>query len=135
MKKYIAIPLAVAGLAMMVACGSSPSETKAASEQKAVAPAKRTDGLLSDKGWALIDQKISKASYDTTYTGSMRVKNENADASTQTFTLTILKNGKSVGALQGSANEVAAGKTVTVQLISTDKYVKGPYTVEFQADF
>jgi hypothetical protein len=64
-----------------------------------------------------------------TYTG------DDPDGGTNIFTVTVFdKGGEFLGAMQGSAQEVKAGGTVSVQLISTDKYVKGPYTYDFQND-
>jgi hypothetical protein len=44
----------------------------------------------------------------------------------------LLKNGTDIAALDGAAVEVAPGKTVSVALVSSDDYVEGPYTYEFQ---
>ncbi len=51
------------------------------------------------------------------------------------FTLTLYSNGRLVGLLEGSAADVAPGKTVTVDLYSFDSYVSGPIQVIFQTDF
>jgi hypothetical protein len=63
-----------------------------------------------------------------TYTGKDRGGGSNI------FTLTVFKKGKDIAVLQGSANSVAPGKAVTVQFISSDKFVAGPYTYDFQND-
>ncbi|MGA5193611.1 hypothetical protein [Streptomyces exfoliatus] len=64
-----------------------------------------------------------------TYTG------DNPDGGGNTFTVTVFKGGKDVASLLGSASEVPPGRTVTVDLISTDKFVRGPYTYDFQKGF
>ncbi|WP_137990579.1 hypothetical protein [Streptomyces vilmorinianum] len=61
-----------------------------------------------------------------TYTG------DNPDGGTNTFTITVFKGGKDVASLLGSASEVPPGRTITADLISTDKFVAGPYTYDFQ---
>jgi hypothetical protein len=40
-----------------------------------------------------------------------------------------------VGTLQGTAMGASAGRTVTVDLISMDTFVPGPFTVELQTNF
>jgi hypothetical protein len=50
------------------------------------------------------------------------------------FTATVFVGGKDVAALQGSVNATSTGDTDTVQLISTDPFVGGPYTYDFQAE-
>ncbi|MFZ4297941.1 hypothetical protein ACOZE3_08455 [Streptomyces cinereoruber] len=64
-----------------------------------------------------------------TYTG------DNPDGGTNTFTITVFKGGKDVASLKGSAGEVPPGRTITADLISTDKFTPGPYTYDFQKDF
>jgi hypothetical protein len=63
-----------------------------------------------------------------TYTG------KDSGGGSNIFTLTVFKKGKDIAVLQGSVNSVAPGKAVTVQFISTDKFVAGPYTYDFQND-
>ncbi len=64
-----------------------------------------------------------------TYTG------DDPDGGTNTFTITVFKGGKDVASLLGSASEVPPGRTITADLVSTDKFVSGPYTYDFQKDF
>ncbi|MEJ7634315.1 DUF2510 domain-containing protein [Aeromicrobium sp.] len=77
----------------------------------------KDDGLGSLGGTARI-----------TYTG------DNEDGGTNIFTVTLFKGKDAVGSLQGSANTVKPGTAVTVQFISTDEFVKGPYKYDFQND-
>jgi hypothetical protein len=64
-----------------------------------------------------------------TYTG------DNPDGGNNTFTITVLKGGKDVASLKGSASDVPPGRTITADLISTDNFEAGPYTYDFQKDF
>lgn len=66
--------------------------------------------------------------------GTARVTNTSGSEVTGSFTYTLYKNGKELGTASGVANEVGAGKTATVQLVSQDKYVAGVDRVEFQVD-
>lgn len=66
--------------------------------------------------------------------GTARVTNASDQEHTATFTYTVFRGSAQVATLQGAANAVAPGKVATVQLISQDKYVAGPYRVEFQVD-
>jgi hypothetical protein len=63
-----------------------------------------------------------------TYTG------DDQDGGDNIFTVTVFKHGRDVAVLNGSANTVLPGHTVTVDLISTDKFVQGPYKYDFQND-
>lgn len=49
-----------------------------------------------------------------------------------TFTVTLFKDNDQVGVLNGVVYTPKSDKSVKVQFISPDKYVKGPYTYEFQ---
>ncbi len=107
----------------MASTGSKPAKGK----QKA-------EGL-SDGGWTVAEKDIKiKDDGLGSFGGTMRVKNTENGTQTGLFTLTVFQKDDQVASLQGSANEVEAGKTVTVQLISTDDFVKGPYTYDFQTD-
>jgi len=91
------------------------------------------NGKPNDKGWVL-------QSYETkddglgNFGGTARITNSNDSAKTATFTLTLARNGVQVASLQGSAESVAPGKTVTVALISQDKYSAAKATSDFQTD-
>jgi len=61
-----------------------------------------------------------------TYTG------KNPSGGTNVFTVTVFVGGKDVASLQGSASSVRPGDAVTVDLISQDKFVGGPYKYDFQ---
>jgi hypothetical protein len=63
-----------------------------------------------------------------TYTG------QNPDGGDNIFTLTVFKGGKDVAALTGSANSVKPGTAATVEFISQDHFVGGPYKFDFQND-
>jgi hypothetical protein len=126
---------------ILIACGSGGGTTtgsggdKAADSSKTAtaAPAKSTKpGKPSDKGWVLESVKMGSSLGD--FEGTARVTNTNDSEQTATMTVTVFKGGQQVGSLQGSVNQVSPGKTVTVQLISTDKFVKGPWKTDFQID-
>lgn len=65
-----------------------------------------------------------------TYTG------EDTDGGNNLFTITVFdKSGKDVIAtLNGAANSVKPGQTVTTQMIGTDKYQSGKFPFTFQND-
>ena len=64
-----------------------------------------------------------------TYTG------ENPEGGSNIFTLTVFVRGKDVAALTGSADSVMPGRAATVQFVSGDKFIAGPYKYDFQNDF
>ena len=111
-----------------------PATTKAPVPVAPVAPvAPAAPSKPNDKGWVL-------QSYETKddglgdFGGTARITNSNDSAKTGTFTLTLARNGAQVASLQGSAESVAPGKTVTVSLISQDKYSAAKATADFQTD-
>jgi len=63
-----------------------------------------------------------------TYTGA------NPAGGTNLFTLTVFVGGKDVAVLNGSAEDVKPGTAETVQFISGDNFVGGPYKFDFQND-
>lgn len=96
----------------------------------ALTPAKR-----GDKGWFLERASFPDHSVgDGDFVGTARLTNVNKAPASASFTLTVLANGQTVASLQGSANNVPAGKTVTVQLTSQDEYQPGPYALDFRTD-
>lgn len=90
-------------------------------------------GALSDQGWTVMQIRTT----DTlgSFTGSLRVRNDTGGpASDPSFTVSVLKGGSQVASLVGAdAGTASSGKVITVQLVSSDKWVPGPYTFEFQS--
>jgi hypothetical protein len=66
--------------------------------------------------------------------GIARLTNTSSDTLTATFTFTFFQGGQIVGTAVGSANEVAPGQTVTVDLSSQDRMISGRFHYEFQVD-
>jgi hypothetical protein len=107
---------------------TAPKATKPAPAAPA-APSK-----LTDEDWVLQSYQFKDDGLGD-FGGTARITNDSDEARTASFTLTLFKNGEQVASLQGSADEVDPGKTVTVQLISQDKYQRGTFQVDFQVDF
>lgn len=108
----------------------APVATSAAPAAAAV-PAKPSKP--NDKGWVLESFQARNDGVGD-FGGTARITNTNSEATTATFTITLARGGQQIASLQGSAQSVAAGKTVTVQLISQDKYSAGAYKSDFQTD-
>jgi len=111
---------------------AAPSTSHQSAAANALVPAKP-----SDKGWVLKSIRfpahgIGDANDD--FAGTARITNTNKSAASAIFTITVLTGGRTVASLDGYANNVSAGKTVTVPMISHDDYQPGPYTVVFQTD-
>ncbi|HEV2891176.1 MAG TPA: hypothetical protein VGX28_12445 [Frankiaceae bacterium] len=85
-----------------------------------------------DEGWEA--QSLTAGCEYGDWSGTARIRNTNADAHSASFTFTLFRGGKVIGSLQGFANGVETGRTVTVQLVSNDPCSKGAYTYEFQTD-
>lgn len=63
-----------------------------------------------------------------------RATNTGGNVEAVIWTATIFVDGSVAATAQTSANDVAAGSTTTQTFITTDDYVAGPYTIEFQVD-
>lgn len=91
------------------------------------------EDALSDGGWTLESVQLSESLGN--FGGTMRVINTDGATRTGFFTLTLLLNGDVVGTALGIANDVEAGSTSTVLLLSGDPFVAGDLTYEFQTEF
>lgn len=119
---------------LLAACGATPSPSSPAAPAPASASAsKAAHNPLSDKGWTVVSYEL-KDDGTGSLGGSARITNTASTSRTVVGKLVVFKAGTQVGNLDLSAQDVAAGQTVTVDLVGTDKYVVGPYTVQFQAD-
>jgi hypothetical protein len=107
---------------------TAPKAAAPVTPQKAAAPTKP-----NDKGWVVQSLNVKNDGLGD-FGGSARVTNTNDSSRTAVVTFTLFRNGHQVGVLQGSSSDVSGGKTVTVDLISSDKYSSGSYTYDFQAD-
>jgi hypothetical protein len=87
----------------------------------------------NDKGW-IVQAILTRDDGLGNFGGTARITNANDGSRTATFTFTLVRAGKQIATLQGSAQDVAAGKTVTVDLISQDKFSHGAYIWDFQTD-
>jgi hypothetical protein len=91
--------------------------------------------IRADKGWFLVSTHLPDHGIgDGDFGGMARITNTTRAAASAIFTITLLVHGRTVASLQGSAQNVPVGKTVTVQLTSQDEFQPGPYTLDFQTD-
>jgi len=90
-----------------------------------------TPTLPTDQGWVLDSYRLQDRAFGD-FGGTVRTTNTNKAAQSAVFTVFVLVKGHVVARLQGSADSARAGKTVTVQLTSQDKYRPGNYAIDFQ---
>lgn len=64
--------------------------------------------------------------------GIIRVKNVGSTQLSALFEITFFKNGRTLGTAEGSAEAVAPGQTVTVDLVSQTPIFSGAYRYSFQ---
>lgn len=129
----------IAGSLVLAACGTlpvaqSPVTAPVVSEaSSAAAPDKPADSH-SDKGWRMTSVQL-KDDGTGCYGGTLRAGNGNPQPMSATITLTVFKGGSQVAAMHGFANEVRAGQTVTVELVSEDAFGGAAgLTTQFQVD-
>jgi hypothetical protein len=111
------------------AAKAAAPKTAPAAPRRAAAPAG-----LNDKGW-VVQSLTVKRDFVGEFTGTARMTNTNDSSKSASFTITVLRGGQQIGELAGVTDDVAAGKTVTVDLVSQDRYSAGSYTYDFQTDF
>ena len=124
----IGAALLLAGCAVQPATVNAPgaatvqpaASTKAAAKPAAAAAA----AANGDNGWTLVGvPKLSMAL--GLITAHSRVRND-SDETTTTISITYGADGDNPIVLSGAANNVAKGKTVTVDLLSGDKAASLP---------
>ena len=111
---------------------AAPSPSHQSTAANAPVPAKPTD-----KGWALKSIRFPAHGIgdgNDDFAGTARITNTNKTAASAIFTITVLTGSQTVASLHGYANNISAGKTITVPMISQDDYEPGPYSVVFQTD-
>lgn len=115
-----------------VAAEATPAAPNKAAPPQAAAPASSGGASdQSDEGFTYLGGSAQIVEDGLgQFSGRMRVRND-GDKRTGLFTVSVLKGGAVLTTLQGAADSVEPGKTVTVDLISTDDYVPGPYEIEF----
>jgi hypothetical protein len=124
----IAAPTAANVHAAASAHQSLPQPSKQV-HSKAAAPTQP-----NDKGWVVQSLAI-KRDFVGEFTGTARITNTNTTSKSASFTFTLFRHGGQVAELQGVIDDVAAGKTVTVDLVTQDPFSAGAFTYDFQADF
>ena len=104
--------------------------TVAATASDATDPA-----TLTNSGWKITTFTM-KPDGAGNFGAIVRIQNTTgADKKAAAFTVTVLDSSKAiVTTLIGSATSIAKDATVTVQLVSTDKYTAGAYLYAFQVD-
>ena len=143
MKRMIIAVVAVT--ALLTGCGTSggsgsqPVETQPAGGSSSSSDSGSGESKAADGDWKFAKVTYKRNSALGWAEGTMRATNTTGDERTAVFTVTLLnKSGDIVGTLSGSANTVAGGKTVTVQLVGTDdvtaKQIKSVTDVEVQTD-
>lgn len=111
-------------------------QSEAAEEEVPVAEEPAGKLPLQDGDWRLDQLRLENNGFSDDFGGTARITytGDDAEGGSNIFTITVFTGDEAIATLQGSANTVKPGGTVSVQLISTDKYVKGPYKYDFQND-
>jgi hypothetical protein len=116
---------------------AAPAKQPASTQTHASAPKKPAAAPVSakpsDKGWVVQSLNV-KRDFVGAFDGTVRLTNSNDSSRSGAFTITLFRSGKQIGVLQGTADDVVAGKTVTVSLVSEDHFSAGSFSYDFQAD-
>jgi len=123
------------GAANSAAAGNeaTPKESKPENTPASSGP---TDELpLQNGDWRLDSISVEdNGRGDFMGMASIAYTGKNPEGEDAIFTVTLFKGGKDVAVLQASANAVTPEDAATVQLPSSDPWVSGPYTYDFQAE-
>jgi hypothetical protein len=115
------------------AASATAATPKGSKQENTPASSGPTGGLpLRDGDWQLDSVTVSSNSHGDfagtagiTYTGGSPDGEDN-------FTVTLFKGGNEVGTLRGKASGTAKDHGGTVELTSSDPWVEGPYSYDFQ---
>jgi hypothetical protein len=114
------------------AAGGVPSHAAA---QRADRAEQRPDAAAgqkpTDNSWVLEGTQFAADPLGQ-YGGTFQVTNAASKPRTGVFTITLLANGQPVARLKGVATNVMPGQTATVKVVSSDKWVDGSTTLQFE---
>jgi hypothetical protein len=112
--------------------GGAPSHAAA---QRADRAEQRPDAAagqkLTDNSWVLEGTQFAADPLGQ-YGGTFQVTNAASKPRTGVFTITLVANGQPVARLKGVATNVVPGQTATVKVVSSDRWVDGPTTLQFE---
>lgn len=132
------IAAVVAVIALSVsACGATKGSTPDASTPaRATAPVV-TKGYWSDGDWSAASKPTLKDDGLGDFGGSLVLTYNGDDASGGDLCVDVdvLKGDDSVASLEGCVNDVKPGHKGIVDLISSDNYKSGSYTIEIHKSF
>jgi hypothetical protein len=111
--------------------GGAPSHAAAQRADRAERPDAAAGQKLTDNSWVLESTQFAADPLGQ-YGGTFQVTNAANSMRTGVFTITELANGQPVAHLKGVAKDVAPGQTATVTVISSDKWVNGSTTMQFE---
>jgi hypothetical protein len=120
-------------LAAARATTAPPIRVPTESPTTAATTTQQDDGQMRDKSFVVESVRIGDDGLGD-FGGTARIRNESGSEKTALVTFTIFADGEPVGSLLGSVNAVSPGQSVTVRLISTDRYVPGATEYDFQVD-
>lgn len=111
----------------------APAETVTVTETTTAAPPATGGDVLTAGQYEFADVQVRQD--DTgAFEVLARVTNTGESYETVMWTATIFLDGSVVATAEAVANQLEGGSTTTQTFISTDDYVEGAHTVEFQVD-
>lgn len=96
-------------------------------------PAPQAGTIHEDKQW-VVDSLQIEEDFAGDFAGTARIRNDASAQRSAVWTISLFKGQELVGAMQGSAQDVDPGRTVTVEFVSDDDYVDGVTRWELQTD-
>lgn len=137
----IIVALLVLGVIAVALNGGSKASTmqpanQAPATSATTAPADAADPTtLSNNGWKITTFNMKPDAAGSFGAVARIVNGTGVDKKVATFTVTVLDSSKNIVATMiGIASDVAKDATVTVDLVSTDKYTAGTYLYAFQVN-
>lgn len=98
-------------------------------------PLETAEGTLESGGWEVQSLNVGADFVDDFEADARIVNGSGSDVESAAFTITVLNGTEIIATLSGFSGAVAAGDTTTVSFLSTDSFVEGDHSYEFQVDF
>jgi hypothetical protein len=98
------------------------------------APPTTTGNITSDKNFTMTTFQLKAPDFSGDFAATARIRNDNSSTETAVWRVSLFKGATLLGSVQGSGQSVAAGQTITVDMISQDKYAAGMTRYELQTE-
>jgi hypothetical protein len=94
----------------------------------------RPTNINTDKGYVMTSFQLKQPDVNGDFAATARIRNDNSGRETAVWRVSLFRGEQLLGSVEGSANGVAPGQTVTVDMVSQDKATSGVNRYEMQTE-